>query len=322
MQEKQKSPRNKTIDFTLEDGAKYLNRCMQFHKNDSCKNAFALSKIIDKTICADTFEVMPMLPHSFVDLAIIDPPYNLRKNYGGNIFSSQSSDEYIKYTENWLSLLLPLLKSHASFYICCDWKTSILIADVLAKFQTSKKLIIQNRITWEREKGRGAKANWKNSMEDIWFCTTSSNYTFNIDKVKIRKKVIAPYRTDGIPKDWQETENGKIRLTHPSNFWDDISVPYWSMPENTAHPTQKPEKLLAKLILASSNTNDTVFDPFLGSGSTSVTAKKLSRHWCGIEQNPQYCAWAEKRLETAENNNSIQGYENGFFLERNFKLKQ
>ena len=69
------------------------------------------------------------------------------------------------------------------------------------------------------------------------------------------------YKVDGKPKDWEETESGNFRNTYPSNFWDDISIPYWSMPENTAHPTQKPEKLLAKLILASSNPGDIVFDP-------------------------------------------------------------
>ena len=133
----------------------------------------------------------------------------------------------------------------------------------------------------------------------------------------MRRSVIAPYKVDGKPKDWEETESGNFRNTYPSNFWDDISIPYWSMSENTAHPTQKPEKLLAKLILASSNVGDVVLDPFLGSGSTSVTAKKLGRHFIGIEQNVQYCIWAEKRLEMAEEDKTIQGYADGVFWERN-----
>ena len=146
--------------------------------------------------------------------------------------------------------------------------------------------------------------------------------SFNIDDVKTRRKVIAPYKDDGKPKDWEETSDGKFRNTYPSNFWDDISIPYWSMPENTAHPTQKPEKLLAKLILASSNKGDFVFDPFLGSGSTSVTAKKLGRNFCGIEMNQTYCAWAEYRLEKAELDKSIQGYVDGVFWERNTNSEQ
>ncbi len=88
------------------------------------------------------------------------------------------------------------------------------------------------------------------------------------------------------------------------------------MPENTAHPTQKPEKLIAKLVLASSNKKDIVFDPFLGSGTTSVVARKLGRHYVGIEQNPNYCIWAERRLELARKNKQIQGYSDGIFWER------
>lgn len=145
------------------------------------------------------------------------------------------------------------------------------------------------------KKGRGAFKNWKNGLEDIWFATKSNNYTFNLDLIKIRKKVIAPYKENGKPKDWIDLkEKGKFRDTCPSNFWDDISIPFWSMPENTAHPTQKPEKLIAKLILASSNSNGIVFDPFLGSGTTFVVAKKLNRHYLGIELNELYCTWAEK----------------------------
>ena len=91
------------------------------------------------------------------------------------------------------------------------------------------------------------------------------------------------------------------------------------MPENTAHPAQKPEKLLAKLILASSNAGDTVFDPFLGSGSVSVAAKKLGRHYIGVEIEPRYCVWAEQRLERADTDKRIQGMSGGVFTERNFR---
>ena len=179
-------------------------------------------------------------------------------------------------------------------------------------------LTVINRITWQREKGKGALHNWKNGMEDIWFGVKNlKDYYFNVDAVKIRRKVIAPYKKDGRPKDWEATAEGNFRMTHPSNFWDDITIPYWSMPENTAHPTQKPEKLIAKLILASCPENGVVFDPFLGSGTTSVTAKKLNRHYCGIEINEEYACWAEKRLQSADNQTSIQGYYDGVFWERN-----
>ena len=112
-------------------------------------------------------------------------------------------------------------------------------------------------------------------------------------------------------------DDGNYRLTYPSNFWDDISVPFWSMPENTDHPTQKPEKLYAKLILASTKPGDIVFDPFLGSGTASVVAKKLGRHYLGIEMNEEYCLLAQKRLNMADEDKSIQGYSDGVFWERN-----
>lgn len=304
-----KSSRNKTIDISVDEGVNYLKKCISINENNEKPK---INDIIDKTILGDTFSVLPLLPEKFVDLMIVDPPYNIDKNFHGNKFSRISNESYERYTEKWLKECLPLLKDNATVYVCCDWKSSPIIGNVLSKY-----LHVQNRITWQREKGRGAKRNWKNSMEDIWFATVSKDYKFNVDDVKIRRKVIAPYKIDGKPKDWEQTINGNYRNTYPSNFWGDISVPYWSMPENTAHPTQKPEKLLAKLILASSNVGDIVFDPFLGSGTTSVTAKKLNRHFIGIEQNEQYCVWAEKRLEMAESNITIQGYTDGVFWERN-----
>ncbi len=303
-----KASRNKTIDISIDEGKQYLSRCISVsvpaHKKD----------ILDRTINGDTFSVLPNLPKEFVDLLIVDPPYNLAKNFNGTKFRQTSDEQYAAYTEQWISLVKPLLKPTASIYVCCDWISSPVIALTLKKYFT-----LQNRITWQREKGRGAQSNWKNGMEDILFATVSNKYTFNIDDVKVRRRVVAPYHLDGKPKDWEQTDEGNFRNTCPSNFWDDISIPFWSMAENTAHPTQKPEKLLAKLILASSNKGDVVFDPFLGSGTTSVTAKKLNRHYCGIEQNEQYCVWIEKRLEMAASDNSIQGYEDGVFWERNAK---
>ncbi len=298
--------RNKTIELTVPEERRCLEKCVSVDKKVS------LEDITDKTIIGDTFSLLRFLPGQFVDLLIADPPYNMEKDFHGNRFRKTSDDAYAEYTERWVKGVLPLLKPDATVYVCCDWRSSSAVGSVLKDY-----FHIQNRITWQREKGRGALRNWKNAMEDIWFATMSKDYTFNVEDVKIRRRVMAPYRVEGKPKDWEETSEGKFRNTYPSNFWDDISVPYWSMPENTAHPTQKPEKLLAKLILASSDPGDFVFDPFLGSGSTAVTAKKLGRRYAGIEQNEKYCAWAEKRLEMAEIDKSIQGYTDGVFWERN-----
>lgn len=303
----QKAGRNKTIDTPLQEGKRYLDRCITLTQRQA-----DLDGVLDKTVQGNMLDVCALLPAKSVDLIIADPPYNLTKSFHGSTFTKKKTADYEAYTRQWLGAVQPLLKETGSIYVCCDWETSLIVGRVLGEF-----FQIRNRITWQREKGRGAKANWKNGMEDIWFATNGSDYTFHLDAVKICKKVIAPYRVDGKPKDWTQTEQGRYRDTCPSNFWDDITIPFWSMAENTAHPTQKPEKLVAKLILASSNEGDVVLDPFLGSGTTSVVAKKLGRHYIGTELEAQYCVWAEQRLERAERDPAIQGYVNGVFWERN-----
>lgn len=272
-----------------------------------------VSDLTNRIVNQDFFDAVRHLPRHFVDLLVLDPPYNLSKDYNGQPFREKDSAEYETWFSRVLELIKPTLTQNASIYVCSDWKTSVVIAPVLEQF-----FRVQNRITWEREKGRGAKTNWKNNTEDIWFCTQSDKYTFNVDAVKLKRRVIAPYRdSTGQPKDWQEDADGNYRLTHPSNIWTDLTVPFWSMPENTDHPTQKPEKLIAKLVLASSKQNDLVLDPFLGSGTTAVVAKKLGRRYLGIEQDTDYCCWAEKRLALADNDASVQGYSEGVFWERN-----
>lgn len=305
-----KSQRNKTIDIGFEDGKVYFDKLIDASKTDDFN-------IENKIILGDSLKVMDKLPRNFVDLLIVDPPYNLSKNYNGYKFNQISDEEYEKYTINWINKAIPLLKENASVYVCCDWNSGIIIGKIL-----SEHLILRNRITWEREKGRGAMKNWKNSSEDIYFATKSDKYTFNLNSVKIRRRVLAPYREKGRPKDWRETSDGKFRDSCPSNFWGDITVPFWSMSENTAHPTQKSEKLMAKLILASSNEGDIVFDPFAGSGSSLVVAKKLGRKFLGVERNSLYGIWAQKRLENASDNKKIQGFEKGVFFERNTNIKR
>ena len=248
-----------------------------------------------------------------MDLLILDPPYNLGKVFNGRRFSKVSVDEYGAWFRDVLSAMLPLLKPTASVYVCCEWLTSQSVYPAICE-----RLTVRNRITWEREKGRGSDRNWKNASEDLWFCTVSCDYTFNAEAVKLRRRVVAPYKAaNGEPKDWTRTASGDYRDTYPSNLWTDITVPFWSMAENTNHPTQKSEKFMAKIILASSNKGDFVLDPFLGSGTTSVVAEKLGRRYLGIERDEDYCIWAERRLELARDRQSIQGYMDGVFWERN-----
>lgn len=305
MADKQRAPRNRTI--ALDDAERERLRRQLVAGPDVGADT------VDTTLLGDCFDVAARLAPASVDMLFLDPPYNLNKRFGERSFTKKPIEQYTEWLAGVLDAFLPAVKPDGTVYICGDWHTS---ASIFAA--ASERLNVRNRITWEREKGRGAKTNWKNSSEDIWFCTVGDSYTFNVDQVKVRRKVIAPYRNgDGTPKDWQEGDGGNYRDTHPSNLWTDITIPFWSMPENTDHPTQKSEKLLAKLMLASTKPGDLVLDPFLGSGTTSVVAKKLGRHFIGVEVDEEYALLATKRLELAATETGVQGYSDGVFWERN-----
>ena len=304
--DKQRAGRNKTITITDEERRELKQRIRT-------AQTFDAERWTDAIVCADLLDVIDRVPDGIADLIIIDPPYNLAKDFNGLSFSAISSEKYAIYLRTWFHKVCDKLKPAGSLYMCGDWKCTAALQSVI-----EERLTVLNRITWQREKGRGAKANWKNGMEDIWFAVNNpDDYYFDVESVKVKRRVLAPYKVDGKPKDWEATSDGKYRLTYPSNFWDDISIPFWSMPENTDHPTQKPEKLYAKLILASSRQGDVVFDPFVGSGTSAVVAKKLGRRYLGVEINEEYCLWAAKRLQMADEIAEIQGYSDGVFWERN-----
>ena len=306
-QTKQRAPLNRTLFLNEKEVASLKKKIIKLNENST------LPKIENKIINQDILEALEYLPGKSVDLLFIDPPYNISKKFNNLSFREMELNDYEEWLDSWLSRMIRLLKDSASVYICGDWKSSAAIFNVGSKY-----LQVRNRITWEREKGRGAKTNWKNCTEDIWFFTKSNEYIFNVDAVKLRRKVLAPYRgNDGTPKDWIEKGKESYRDTFPSNIWTDISIPFWSMPENTDHPTKKPEKLIAKIILASTNKGDLVFDPFLGSGSSVVAAQKLRRKYIGVEIDEMYCCLAQKRLELAEGDKEIQGLSDGVFWERN-----
>lgn len=300
-----RAPRNRTLTCTDDERNSLAGSLLEL-------NGPADRQLIkNQLILGDIFEIAGQLPTGVVDLLVLDPPYNLTRDFGGHVFRKRSKADYSAWFQRLIELLIPTLKPTATIYVCSDWITSTQIFPVLADH-----FHVRNRITWEREKGRGAKMNWKNNTEDIWFCTVSNQYFFDVEAVKLKRRVVAPYRLDGKPKDWKQESSGNFRLTYPSNIWTDITVPFWSMPENTQHPTQKPEKLIAKLILASSQENDFVLDPFLGSGTTAVVAEKLRRRWCGIDINPEYLCWALKRIKDGRVNTRIQGLADGVFWER------
>lgn len=303
---KQRAGRNKTITVSDDEYRALAERVLTIPPTDDGQWENAI-------VNADLLEIIDLIPDNIADLIIVDPPYNLSKDFNGLSFTKMKSEKYGDYLRTWFYKVCDKLKPTGTLYMCGDWKCTSLLQSIL-----EERLTVINRITWQREKGRGAKNNWKNSMEDIWVAVKDiHHYYFDVESVKIKRRVRAPYKENGMPKDWEATGDGKFRLTYPSNFWDDISIPFWSMPENTDHPTQKPEKLYAKLILASSREGDFVFDPFMGSGTAPVVAKKLGRRYLGVEINNEYCLWAVKRLLRAEVTPEIQGYSDGVFWERN-----
>jgi site-specific DNA-methyltransferase (adenine-specific) len=243
-----------------------------------------------------------ILDNESVDMFFLDPPYYISggKNKTMNLETGDRQDwdkqwetkeEYREWTKTYLQLAYNQLKPNGSIYVCIQWQTSNIVQDVLEEIGFH----IQNRITWKRDKGRGAKSNWKSIHEDIFFATKhKKNYTFNVEDVMVKKEVIAPYRNeDGTPKDWWEDENGnKVRMTYPGNLWNEFCVPYWSMnevksyaktkktPDNTLekHNTQKPKDLVKKCIIASSNEGDLIVDYFSGSGTTAIASEETKRN--------------------------------------------
>jgi site-specific DNA-methyltransferase (adenine-specific) len=309
MTQKSPAPRNRTLRVSPSERAFFTSSATKAVPASGA----TLDQWIDHIFMGEMEELSSKIPSNSVDLLILDPPYNLRRDFGSSTFRPVSVEDYSVLFSEWIDRIMHCLKADATIYVCADWKTSASIFPIL-----NERFQVRNRISWEREKGRGSNINWKSTSEDIWFCTRSENYRFYPERVRLRREVIAPYRNaDGKPKDWVEGGNGSYRDTAPSNLWTDLTVPFWSMPENTEHPTQKPEKLIAKLILASSDEGDVVFDPFLGSGTTAVVAKKLGRKFIGIEREVDYAAVSQKRVDMASFGSPIQGYNDGVFWARN-----
>ncbi len=255
-----------------------------------------------------------------VNLFFTDPPY-----YTTTIdWDTQwkTNEEYYTWCKKWIKNMYIQLNDTGSAYVCCQWQHSGMYQVMLQEAGFN----ILNRITWKRDKGRGSSTNWKQMHEDIWFVSKSKKYTFNIDEVKIEKKVIAPYKDEnGNPKDWWVNEDGeKVRLTHPGNLWETFSIPFWSSkevrsyaktkrtPDNKfeKHNTQKPKDLVKRCITASSNKNDLVVDYFGGSGTTLIASKELDRNCVIFEKNDTYVEIINTRLKSDIENNATEETKN------------
>ena len=156
--EKKRSSRNRTLTLSNAERHKYKNRLVASISN------LSVSQILNKTICSELLSVLDTLPQGFVDLLIIDPPYNLDKDFNGFKFSKTDDEGYLTYLRSWFPNIINTLKPAGSVYICGDWKSTFCLYQIMRDYT-----IVRNRITWQREKGRGTKTNWKNGSEDIWF---------------------------------------------------------------------------------------------------------------------------------------------------------
>ena len=168
-----RAPRNRTLTLSQSDRKRLLGSLLTELPKRRRKKPFT------GVAWGDFQDWIKYLPAQTVDLLILDPPYNLTKTFGKLKFQARAEEKYTRWLQQVISQLVPLLKPTASIYLCGDWRTSLSIMEVAREF-----FHVRNRITWEREKGRGARSNWKNAHEDIWFCTMSSTYTFHVERVK------------------------------------------------------------------------------------------------------------------------------------------
>jgi len=245
----------------------------------------------------DAITWLSNLPDSSVDLVFADPPYNIKKAEWDTFESQQ---EYVEWSLKWIEQTARILKPTGTLYIC---GYSEILADL--KLPASRYFKGCRWLVWHYKNKANLGSDWGRSHESILHFRKSRDFTFNIDDVRIPYgNHTAKYPDHPQAETSQYSHNGnhkdKIWRPHPRGAKprDVIEVPVLSngMSERTEHPTQKPEELLRKFVLASSNPGDLIVDPFLGSGSTVVVAEQLGRRWMGCDISTEYCGWAVDRL--------------------------
>jgi site-specific DNA-methyltransferase (adenine-specific) len=255
----------------------------------------------------DSIEWLKALPAESVDMIFADPPYNIKKT-DWDTFESQ--EEYIKFSMRWIEEAARVLKSSGTLFVC---GFSEILADI--KHPASRLFKSCRWIVWHYKNKANLGSDWGRSHESILHFRKSKQFTFNIDNIRIPynehtlKYPIHPQAEtsqygNGKSRNnvWEPHPNGakpKDVLDIPQDF---IEIPTTcnGMHEKTPHPTQKPEELLRKLILASSNVGDMVLDPFCGSGTTPVCAEQLQRKWIACDLSSEYLDWASDRIERVE----------------------
>jgi site-specific DNA-methyltransferase (adenine-specific) len=236
----------------------------------------------------DVFDGISKIGDETVDLVIADPPYGLGKDYG-NDSDKIPPEDYLAFSIKWVELVLPKLKPAGSFYIFLTWRFSPEVFCYL-----KKKLLMLNEIIWDRRvPSMGGSTRRFSSVHDtIGFFAKTKNYYFDIDSVRIpydEETKKARSRSIFVGKKWLEVGY------NPKDVWS-VSRLHRIHSERVNHPTQKPLELIDRMILASCPPDGLVFDPFMGSGTTAISAKRNKRNYVGFELNPEYCRIAEQRL--------------------------
>jgi len=246
----------------------------------------------------DCIEVMGRMDNDSIDLIFADPPYNIKKADWDHFDSQQ---EYVNWSMKWIKEAARVLKTTGSLYVCG-------FSEILADIKLPAMQYFNNCrwIVWHYKNKASFSNEWGRSHESILHFRKTKNFTFNTDEVRIpysNHTLKYPTHPQALTSQYG---NGKQHLWEPNPNGakpkDVLEIPTTcnGMHEKTPHPTQKPEELLRKIILASSNCNDLVFDPFLGSGTTVVCAEQLKRHWLGCDISSDYLEWAVNRIELVE----------------------
>ncbi|MCY2997896.1 MAG: DNA methyltransferase [Planctomycetota bacterium] len=230
----------------------------------------------------DCLNVLPSLPAGSVDLIVADPPYNLGKDYG-NESDSMCRDDYLTFTRDWISEAKRVLKKDGSIYVFMGFRY---IARLYIVLEEELGLNFNGWITWHYTQGMGKTKGFSPRHDDILYFSKSPKPIFNLDSIRIPQKF---YRS-----------RNNMRGANPGDLWE-FSHVHYCQESRTEHPTQKPEGLIERIVLASSNDGDTVLDPFAGSGTTLRVCQQLNRNCIGIEINPEYVDLIESRLKQAFN---------------------
>jgi len=230
-------------------------------------------------VYGDALAKLAELNENSVDLIIADPPYNLGKNYGNNQ-DARSFEEYLDFSRQWLKEARRILKPTGSLYVFMGFR---FISYLYMILEQELKMNFNNWITWHYTQGIGRTKGFSPRHDDILWFSKSEHYKFNLDAIRVPQKY---YR-----------ERNNMRGANPGDVWEFSHVHYCN--ENRQnHPTQKPEGLIERMVLASSDEKDFVLDPFAGSGTTLRVCQQLNRYSLGFEINPDYVEMIRKRLKS------------------------